>query len=73
MIQCNQQQLTDAPTGLATATSVASRQPVALGEAVGGASAGSGAAAGGQGNNVGGGGMSDEDSLQARLDALRRG
>ncbi|KAF9496047.1 Snf7-domain-containing protein [Pleurotus eryngii] len=67
------QQLTDAPTGLATATSVASRQPVALGEAVGGAPAGSGAAAGGQGNNVGGGGMSDEDSLQARLDALRRG
>lgn len=67
------QQLTDAPTGLATATSVASRQPVALGEAVGGASAGSGAAAGGQGNNVGGSGMSDEDSLQARLDALRRG
>ncbi|KAF7440862.1 ESCRT-III subunit protein did4 [Pleurotus ostreatus] len=67
------QQLTDAPTGLATATSVASRQPVALGEAVGGAPAGSAAAAGGQGNNVGGGGMSDEDSLQARLDALRRG
>ncbi|KAF4576906.1 Snf7 family protein [Pleurotus pulmonarius] len=66
------QQLTDAPTGLATATSVAARQPVALGEAVGSGPAGSGAAAGGQGNNVGGG-MSDEDSLQARLDALRRG
>lgn len=67
------QQLTDAPTGIAAVTPMASRQPVALGE--GGAP--------GRGNDSdkptdsgsggGGGGAADEDALQARLDALRRG
>jgi charged multivesicular body protein 2A len=53
-------QLTDAPTGLAMSSPLTeSRQAVAIGE--GGAS----------GDH--GGGTSDEDALQARLDALRRG
>ncbi|KAF8061446.1 vacuolar sorting protein DID4 [Lyophyllum atratum] len=66
------QQLTDAPTGIATMSSpLTHRQPVALGESFGqaprlGDDQGSGAA-------PGGGAMSDEDALQARLNALRRG
>lgn len=67
-------QLTDAPTGIATASkSLADRQPVALGEH-GGSSAGGGGK-GGDDNSGGGGGaaLTDEDALQARLDALRRG
>ncbi|TRM56618.1 Snf7-domain-containing protein [Schizophyllum amplum] len=63
------QQLTDAPTGLATSTPLATRQPVALGEA-----ADSGAADRRDDNGGGGGAaLSDEDALQARLDALRKG
>uniref|UniRef100_D8PWA8 Uncharacterized protein n=1 Tax=Schizophyllum commune (strain H4-8 / FGSC 9210) TaxID=578458 RepID=D8PWA8_SCHCM len=61
------QQLTDAPTGIASAAPVAARQPVALGEAADIGSSGAG------GDGGGGGGMSDEDALQARLDALRKG
>jgi len=65
------QQLTDAPTGLATVTSLlTNRQPVALGE--------SGVLPprlGDEKTNADGSsghGVSDEDVLQARLDALRR-
>lgn len=62
-------QLTEAPTGIAAASkSLADRQPVALGEQGGASPAGP--------SNTGGGAgpaMSDEDALQARLDALRRG
>jgi charged multivesicular body protein 2A len=64
-------QLTDAPTGVTAVTSpLTNRQPVAIGESLGqqprigddkSPSNGSGA-----------GGMSDEDALQARLDALRK-
>ncbi|EKM82936.1 hypothetical protein AGABI1DRAFT_82635 [Agaricus bisporus var. burnettii JB137-S8] len=63
------QQLAEAPTGIAAASkSLADRQPVALGEQ-------GGASPGGTSNTGGGAGpaMSDEDALQARLDALRRG
>ncbi|KIY51140.1 Snf7-domain-containing protein [Fistulina hepatica ATCC 64428] len=63
------QQLTDAPTGVAVSSPMAaSRQPVALGESSGHQAAG--------GFNVDSGGGStaaDEDALQARLDALRKG
>ncbi|KAH9174243.1 vacuolar sorting protein DID4 [Lactarius sanguifluus] len=63
------QQLAEAPTGLATASAAAERQPVAVADGP----------APSPGNNVGssggggGGNMTDEDALQARLDALRRG
>lgn len=58
------QQLTDAPTGLAISSPLTEpRQPVVLGEG-GGAHSGGGDS---------GAGVSDEDALQARLDALRRG
>lgn len=61
------QQLTDAPTGLGSISSpLTERRPVALGESIGG----SGSL---KGDDTTGGGPSDEDSLQARLDALRRG
>jgi charged multivesicular body protein 2A len=65
------EQLTDAPTGIATSSSpLTNRQPVALGEGSGPHGPGfSGDKSGGDG----GGGLSDEDALQARLDALRRG
>jgi len=62
------QQLTDAPTGIATASSLANRQPIALGESSGQSlqpTLGNG--------DSGPGGLSDDDTLQARLDALRRG
>lgn len=66
------QQLTDAPTGIATASkSLADRQPVALGDQ-GGSSAGGGGNSGGD-TGGGGAGLTDEDALQARLDALRKG
>ncbi|KAF9006937.1 Snf7-domain-containing protein [Cyathus striatus] len=67
------QQLTDAPSGIATASPVVSRQPVALGEAAGGGHAGATGHNSTGGERGEGGGMSDEDALQARLDALRRG
>ncbi|ESK88431.1 snf7 family protein [Moniliophthora roreri MCA 2997] len=67
------QQLTDAPTGISVASSLtAPRQAVAMGEAVGSSRGGDD----GANNSSGGGGgaaLSDEDALQARLDALRRG
>jgi len=62
------QQLADAPTGLTTASTVTERQPVALAD--GPAPLPGNTASGGA---VGGGNHSDEDALQARLDALRRG
>jgi charged multivesicular body protein 2A len=63
------QQLTDAPTGLGSMVSplTTNRMPVALGESSGGPAPPSG------GEPSGSGGVSDEDALQARLDALRRG
>ncbi|KAJ7135035.1 vacuolar sorting protein DID4 [Mycena crocata] len=69
------QQVPDAPTGIATSNQLANRQPVALGETSGpspprgGDDKNSGSGEGGGG----GAGLSDEDALQARLDALRRG
>ncbi|KAJ6547290.1 Snf7-domain-containing protein [Mycena capillaripes] len=67
------QQLTDAPTGLGTASSqLTNRQPVALGESSGPPPPRSGDDKG-PGGGVADGGASDEDALQARLDALRRG
>ncbi|CAK5279554.1 unnamed protein product [Mycena citricolor] len=63
------QQLTDAPTGIGASTSqLASRQPVALGEA-----SGTGPSRPTDTGGPGAGGDADEDALQARLDALRRG
>ncbi|RDB24193.1 Charged multivesicular body protein 2a 2 [Hypsizygus marmoreus] len=68
------QQLTDAPTGLAALSSpLTNRQPVALGESHG--QHGHSPRLGDEkpaGDSTGAG-MSDEDALQARLDALRRG
>jgi charged multivesicular body protein 2A len=65
-------QLTEAPTGFATTTSLlVNKQPVALGETTGAAhSTRLGESTGGDASNVGA--LSDEDALQARLDALRR-
>jgi len=62
------QQLTDAPTGIATTTSLlVNKQPVALGESTGAPHlTRSGDTIGVDMNS------SDEDALQARLDALRR-
>ena len=65
--------LTDAPTGLGALSSplANSRQPVAVGESAGSLQNSRGAddsiAIDGPGS-----GLSDEDALQARLDALRR-
>jgi len=64
------QKLTDAPSGLAAVSApLATRQAVAIGE--------SAPPPGGDdhrdGGDIGGGGATDEDALQARLDALRRG
>jgi charged multivesicular body protein 2A len=78
------EQLTDAPTGLTSASSLlANKQPVALGESSGtpppvpgvrgSDKSGGDDAGGGGGASTGSGGISDEDALQARLDALRRG
>jgi charged multivesicular body protein 2A len=66
------QQLTDAPTGLATDTSsLIHRQPVALGELSGTQPQRPGDdKTNPEGSD--GHGLSDEDVLQARLDALRR-
>ncbi|KAJ7109116.1 SNF7 family protein [Mycena epipterygia] len=69
------QQLTDAPTGLAQSAQLANRQPVALGESSGPAPPRRGVDknSGGGGDGGPSGGMNDEDALQARLDALRKG
>ncbi|KAH9999027.1 Snf7-domain-containing protein [Russula vinacea] len=64
------QQLADAPTGLATASTMAERQPVALAD---GPAPPPGNTNTGGGGGGGGGNQTDEDALQARLDALRRG
>lgn len=62
----SQFQLGEAPSGLAISSPLTeARQPIALGD-----SGGSSQPIGGTG---GGGGTSDEDALQARLDALRKG
>jgi len=67
------QQLTDAPTGLTAISSpLTNRQPVALGETLGGSHPSAGTEKP-SGENTAGAGLSDEDALQARLDALRRG
>ena len=61
-------QLTGAPTGRTVASPLTEpRQAVAVGE---GGPAGGSSSGGGGGE---GGTMTDEDALQARLDALRRG
>ncbi|KIK63883.1 hypothetical protein GYMLUDRAFT_196872 [Collybiopsis luxurians FD-317 M1] len=65
------QQLTDAPTGLVSASAQSVRQPVALGETAGALN--SSGDNSGSGSGGGGAVLSDEDALQARLDALRRG
>jgi charged multivesicular body protein 2A len=63
------QQLADAPTGLATTSAVTERQqPVAVADGPAPPSGNNTGPSGG-----GGGNMTDEDALQARLDALRRG
>jgi len=66
------QQLTEAPTGIATTTTLlVNKQPVALGESTSTPHlTGLGDATGGGALNAGA--LSDEDALQARLDALRR-
>lgn len=65
--------LTDAPTGLTAVSSpLTNRQPVALGETLGGSHLPAGGDKPG-GDGTAGAGLSDEDALQARLDALRRG
>jgi len=68
------QQLTQAPTGITKTTSpLVYKQPVALGEITGTSSLHStrpGDTTGGDTSNAGV--LSDEDALQARLDALRR-
>ena len=61
-------QLADAPTGLATTSTVTERQPVALAD---GPAPPPGITSSGSGSC--GGNMTDADALQARLDALRRG
>jgi charged multivesicular body protein 2A len=64
------QQLADAPTGMATTSTLTERQPVALAD--GPAPSPGNTNTGGTGGG-GGGNQTDEDALQARLDALRRG
>ena len=64
-------QLADAPTGLATASAVTERQPVAVADGPGPAPPPGNTGPSGAGGS--GGNMTDEDALQARLDALRRG
>jgi len=66
------QQLTDAPSGLAVSSPVTTRQAVAIGEMAGPPAGGNDPRSGGD-DGTGGGGGTDEDALQARLDALRRG
>ncbi|KAH9923987.1 vacuolar sorting protein DID4 [Epithele typhae] len=62
------QQLSEAPNGLAVASPLLEpRQAVAVGAPASGPAASNG------GGTAGGDDMSDEDALQARLDALRRG
>jgi len=67
------QQLTDAPIGLASASAQSVRQPVALGETAGAPHSGGEDRSGDSSGGGGGAAISDEDALQARLDALRRG
>jgi len=70
LIRC---QLTEAPTGIAATTTsiLVNKQPVALGESTGAPHPTRlGDTTGGDALNVGA--LSDEDALQARLDALRR-
>jgi charged multivesicular body protein 2A len=69
------QQLADAPTGLASTSTMAERQPVALADGAPPppANTNTGGTGGGGGGGGGGGNLTDEDALQARLDALRRG
>jgi hypothetical protein len=66
------QKLTDAPTSIAAANQLSERRAVAVADGAGGGGA---PASGGDSSGGGGGGgaVSDEDALQARLDALRRG
>ncbi|KAF5331026.1 hypothetical protein D9619_005720 [Psilocybe cf. subviscida] len=67
------QKLTDAPIGIAaTSSPLANKQPVALGESVPMSSSRPDVSSADT-SSGGGGTMTDEDALQARLDALRRG
>lgn len=70
---CYPQQLTDTPTGISVAAPVASRQAVALGEGGAPGRGNDSDKPSDSGSGGGGGGAADEDALQARLDALRRG
>jgi charged multivesicular body protein 2A len=64
-------QLTDAPIGIATTSSpLTNKQPVALGESAPMSSSRPDISSA---ETSSGGGGTDEDALQARLDALRRG
>jgi len=68
-------QLTETPSGIASATPLATKQAIAVGETVGSGriSRPSAEDVGGVGTDSYGKGILDENSLQARLDALRRG
>ncbi|KAL0947221.1 hypothetical protein HGRIS_013338 [Hohenbuehelia grisea] len=65
--------LTDAPTSIASAAPLTTKQAVAIGETAGPASSRQAGDDTAGSSNGGAGVMSDEDALQARLDALRRG
>jgi len=68
------QQLAEAPTGIAlTSPLTDSRQAVALGDPSGPSHPPAGGSSGSGNDGGGGAALSDEDALQARLDALRRG
>ena len=66
-------QLADAPTGMATTSSLTERQPVALADGPAPSPGNTNTGGTGGGGGGGGGNQTDEDALQARLDALRRG
>ena len=66
-------QLADAPTGLASTSTMAERQPVALADGAPPPPANTNTGGTGAGASGSGGNLTDEDALQARLDALRRG
>ncbi|KAH8117157.1 vacuolar sorting protein DID4 [Phellopilus nigrolimitatus] len=67
------QQLVEAPSGSLTSPFANTRQAVAIGESEGPVSSGKGTGEEKQSGAGEGGVLSDEDALQARLDALRRG
>lgn len=62
------QQLTDTPTGITVASTLSTKQPVALGETTSPSQPRGGDDGGGNAPSN----ISDDDAFQARLDALRR-